>query len=105
MRSLAEHLDAINELLPALNDGFFIESYDGNSERLVILGTRDVCFHRDLVIVSSGATEVRFVPTFSANRIRLSKQESGQDVLDFFVDGNVTLSIRGGIFEFESNHI
>jgi hypothetical protein len=105
MRPVLEHLNAINELLPALHDGFVVESYDRNKEQLVILGSRDMSYHRDLVIVCRSPVEVRFVDAFTADAIRLSKHQSGQDVLELLDDGNVALSVRGGVFEFDCDHI
>lgn len=105
MRPLLDHLDAINEILPTFHDGFFVESYNSNTERLVILGTSDISYHRDLVIACTGSVEIRFVRAFTPNVIRLGKHESGQTVIEFLEDGKVKVSIRGGLFEFECDHI
>ena len=105
MRPLLEHLEAINNLLPALHNGFFVESYDGNVDRLVILGSGDITYHRDLLIACTFPVEVRFVPRFAADAIRVSKHKSGNSLVDFLDDGSVELFIRGGFLEFECEHI
>ena len=105
MRALSEHLEAINSFLPALHDGFFIESYDGSAERLVILGTSDISYRRDLVITCTSPLEVRFAPVFRADAVRLTKEVSGQQVLEMLEDGKVMLSVRGGVFSFECAHV
>ena len=104
MRALSDHLEAINQLLPALHDGFFVERYDATSERLVILGTRDISYHRDLVIICDSPIEVRFKTTFDTDSIRLAGTSSGQSILEFLNEGNVVLFVRGGFFTFECSH-
>ncbi len=104
MRSLLEHLDTINELLPTLHDGFFVESYDFGKEQIVIVGTRDVSYYRDLVIRCTSPIEVRFFPSFDVDTIRLTKHESGHSVLEFIDEGSVRLFIRGGFLEYECEH-
>jgi hypothetical protein len=105
MRPISDHLDAVNELLPALHDGFFVERYDGSGEQLVVLGTSELSCRRDLVVTCLAPLEVSFEPCFHADTVALRTNDAGQAILEFFEEGRVALLVRGGTFCFESSLI
>lgn len=84
MNYLHNHINEINDLIPALHDGFIIELYDYNKGELIISGSRDFCYYTDIQISCKGVESLHFSsPSYHPKKIEITKTNNGFWSLQF----------------------
>ena len=103
MEELKNKLEELNSLLTTMHDGFFIESYDYWNEEILIVGTSDKAYYRDIQIVCKGVVKFFFEePTFFPKEVKLQLKRGSQEKILKFIEDKEEVSITATSFLYEN---
>ncbi len=67
-----QDLTKLNEMAPAMHDGFRLFHYDG--WKLIIAGSQDHCYYHNVEIVCHGLEHINIAQSFHLERFELSRE-------------------------------
>ncbi len=80
----------INDLIPAMHDGFRLHHYDG--WKLVIAGSQDHCYYRNVEIICHGLIHVNMSQSLHLERVEIINQ-GDHELMKLYDDENNVRSI------------